>query len=70
MSTERAFSIKQISALTGLGKTKIYELIKSSQIPARKIGKRTIVRAADLEAFLSSLPPLASADKPAVQQRR
>lgn len=50
-----SFSIDETAAATGLGKTKVYQLINSGQIKAKKIGKRTIVLKSDLDCFLTAL---------------
>lgn len=55
MSDLLAFSINQVQEVSGLGRTKIYELLKSGDLPAKKMGKRTLVLASDLETFLSGL---------------
>lgn len=56
-------SIEEARAATGLGRTKIYQLINSGELQARKIGKRTLILKADLEAFLSGLDAYAVTDK-------
>ena len=43
-------------ALSGLGRDTIYKAIHTGRLPARKLGRRTIVLASDLQAFLESLP--------------
>lgn len=48
-------SIDQAQEASGLGRTKLYELLRSGQLPARKLGKRTLILRSDLEAFLSNL---------------
>ena len=58
--TQFSMSIKETCAATGLGRTKIYQLINCGALKARKIGKRTIVLKADLEDFLSSLKSYSS----------
>ena len=50
-----SFSIEEVSAATGLGRTKIYEEIGAGALPAKKWGKRTLILKADLEAFLDGL---------------
>lgn len=55
-----ALSIQEVQSATGLGRTKIYQLAKSGELKARKIGKRTIILRDDLEAFLNSLESYAS----------
>lgn len=41
--------------MTGVGQTKIYEAINQGLLPARKYGRRTLILASDLEAFLKNL---------------
>ena len=40
-------------AVTGLGRTKFYELVKQGRIRTRGIGRRTLVVYADLESLAS-----------------
>lgn len=54
--TQLSLSIEEVRAATGLGRTKLYSLIGSGELKARKIGKRTIILKEDLEAFLNNLP--------------
>lgn len=49
-------SIEETRAATGLGRTKLYQLINNGELKARKIGKRTVILKDDLEAFLKNLP--------------
>lgn len=51
-----AVSIEEAQKISGLGRTKIYELLNAGVLPARKSGKRTLILRTDLDAFLSSLP--------------
>lgn len=55
-SDRAAYSISEIITLTGLGRDKVYGLIRSGHLTARKAGRRTLVTAADLRSFLESLP--------------
>jgi excisionase family DNA binding protein len=48
-------------ALLGVGRDTLYKVIRSGRLPARKIGRRTLILAADLERFLSSLPVMGAA---------
>lgn len=50
-----SFTIEQACALTGVGKTKLYEVLDSGELPAKKWGKRTLILKTDLEKFLSKL---------------
>ena len=51
-----ALSIAQACAITGLGKTKLYELIDSRTLKARRLGRRRLVLRRDLQEFLETLP--------------
>jgi len=51
-----AYSIDEAVAASGLGRSVIYEEIKAKRMKARKRGRSTIILAADLEAYLASLP--------------
>jgi excisionase family DNA binding protein len=51
-----ALSIEQACAATGLGKTKIYELIGSHTLKTRRLGRRRLVLRRDLQLFLETLP--------------
>jgi excisionase family DNA binding protein len=49
-----AVSPAKAAALLGVSRSKLYELL-NEEIPAFKIGRRTLVRVADIERFLNSL---------------
>jgi hypothetical protein len=53
-----AYSIPAAVAATGnaISRTRMFELIKTGQIDARKIGRRRVVLAASLRDFLESAP--------------
>lgn len=42
--------------VSGIGRTKIFELIATGALPARKVGHKTIILHSELMAFLASLP--------------
>lgn len=52
-----AYSISDVQHLTGIGKTALYQLINSKNLPARKLNSKTIILKADLDHFLESLKP-------------
>jgi excisionase family DNA binding protein len=45
----------------GLCRDSVYKLINSNRLPARKIGRRTVVTTADLQRFLEDLPTIGRA---------
>lgn len=51
-----ALTISEACAVTGLGKTKLYEVIAAGKLKVRKCGKRSLVLRDDLRDFLASLP--------------
>jgi hypothetical protein len=52
----RAYRIADVCRLTGLGRTTIYEAIKSRALIARRYRRCTVVLAEDLAEFLRNLP--------------
>jgi excisionase family DNA binding protein len=51
-----ALSIRQVCALTGLGRTTVFAAIRTKRLVARKCGRRTVILVADLNTFLRNLP--------------
>jgi hypothetical protein len=49
-------SVFEASAISGVGRTKLYEAMATGQLIARKYGKRRIILRDDLRQFLTSLP--------------
>lgn len=49
-----AYSISDLPALTSLGRSFIYEEIKAGRLQTLKAGRRTLVMADDLNAWLQS----------------
>jgi excisionase family DNA binding protein len=56
MENALAHTIAEASARSGIGRTAIYELINTGQLPARKRGRRTLILADDLRQCLQALP--------------
>lgn len=48
-------TINQVCEATKLGRTYIYRLLKSGDLKGIKIGRRTMVRKNDIDAWASSL---------------
>ena len=56
LASLRAYRIRDVCRVTGLGRTTVYEAIKSGALIARRYGRCTIVLAEDLVVFLRNLP--------------
>lgn len=54
--TKIAVSVAEATELTGIGRTKLYALINTGEIEARKCNARTLILWSELERFLRSLP--------------
>lgn len=54
-----AYPLPDFCHAFGIGRTKAYEEIRAGRLKARKSGVRTIILAADADAWLNSLPELA-----------
>ena len=52
----KVVSVKAAMDYIGCKKTKFYELVKTGKIEIKKLGTRTLVVIASLDAFLASLP--------------
>jgi excisionase family DNA binding protein len=53
-----AHTVAEACARSGIGRTAIYELINTGQLPARKRGRRTLILTEDLQRCLQSLPSI------------
>jgi excisionase family DNA binding protein len=49
-------SVEEAMHFLCIRRTKLYELIKSNEIEAIKLGRRTLIPAASLQAFVDRLP--------------
>ena len=51
-----AVTLREASALSGLGRSTLYKLFGQGRLTPRKVGKRTLILVSELEAFMASLP--------------
>lgn len=56
--TPLAYSIEEVAEMTAIGRSRIYAAIREGRLVAHKFGRRTVIRAENLTAFLDSLEPL------------
>jgi excisionase family DNA binding protein len=54
--TAEGLSVEESADVSGIVRSKLYQLIAQGALPARKVGKKTIILRAELMKFLESLP--------------
>lgn len=59
MTKIAAYPLPDFCKAFGVGRSKAYEEIRAGRLKARKSGVRTIILAADADAWANSLPELA-----------
>lgn len=50
-----AYSVAETAEVLGIGRTMVFELIRTKRLPSMKIGHRRLVARADVEAFVERL---------------
>ena len=51
-----AYTIEEAMAQIGIGRTKLYAEINNGKIEIRKIGRKSIILASELQRYLNDLP--------------
>jgi excisionase family DNA binding protein len=52
----KALRINATCDKLGVGRSKVYELVRAGKLDARKLGNRTVITEESADAFLESLP--------------
>lgn len=58
MAPRLAFSVLEAARAAAVGRSTVYEAIRNHELIARKAGRRTVILAADLTAWLQALPSI------------
>ena len=66
----RATSLKGISKMYGLGKSTLRKAINEGRLRAIHIGRRTVIRIADAEAFIARGEEIMPGAEPPAKRRR
>ncbi len=56
MNDPKMLSILDAARSLGIGRSTLYMIIKDGRLPARKLGRRTLIHREDLDLFVSTLP--------------
>lgn len=62
-------SIRECAARIGVGRTSVYSLLASGQLPSFHFGRRRLIREADLDAFIRSMNRYAEDGKSSREDR-
>jgi excisionase family DNA binding protein len=57
------YSVEEGAEITGLGRSKMYELLASNEVESVKVGRRRIIPAAALQRFMDGLVATARAQR-------
>jgi excisionase family DNA binding protein len=57
------YSVEEGAEITGLGRSKMYELLASNEVESVKVGRRRIIPAEALRAFMDKLLAAARAER-------
>ena len=55
-----AYSVDEAARATGIGRTTLYSLIGSGELPSAKVGRRRIIRSVDLATLVAGRPAVSA----------
>ncbi len=55
-------SVEESASAIGIGRTRMWDLVRSGRVPAVRINHRVLIRMDDLERFVDSLVPIGEPD--------
>lgn len=56
MDNTISYRIDEAVKVSGIGRSKLYEIIKKGDLPAIRLGRRTLIRSDHLKTFIENLP--------------
>lgn len=57
MMNKLCYTADEAATLLSVSKSRIYDLLRSGELPSVKVGRSRLVKATDLDAFVTSLEP-------------
>jgi excisionase family DNA binding protein len=69
-NSRRAFSIREFCVLYSIGRTAVYLEIAAGRLRAVKVGRRTLIKHDDAEAWLAALPEVKKSNRSLTERRR
>ena len=58
MEDRLLYRVPEVAVILNISRSKVYELIRSGELRAKKLGSKTLILAEDANAFLANLPDM------------
>ena len=59
--TKISMTVEEAASYCGIGKTKLYSLVRDGQLSGRKLGRKTLILTESIDSYVRSLPVLKTA---------